>query len=107
MDGWHPEDIKAAIRKTGITVEDLSVRYGLAKSTVRTVFLFGDCPAGEEAIIAYFKIHYPKVTPHDLWPDRYNENGVRIIGTPSKRKTTIRIPSDGVSVKKSVAGEHA
>lgn len=35
---WHPEDIKAAIRKRGMTTSQLSRCHGLAESTLRNVF---------------------------------------------------------------------
>ncbi|WP_373565595.1 helix-turn-helix domain-containing protein, partial [Staphylococcus aureus] len=34
-NGWHKEDIKAAIRKRGITMNELARERGLPPSTVR------------------------------------------------------------------------
>jgi hypothetical protein len=39
LEDMHKEDIKAAIRKKGLTLSDLSLRAGLSKSTVRTALL--------------------------------------------------------------------
>lgn len=75
MAGMHPEDIKAAIRKTGITLTELSLQHGLGESNVRQALFFQHNPAGELAIIKHLGIH-----PHKLWPNRYDEDGNRIIG---------------------------
>lgn len=75
MRGMHPEDIKAAIRKTGITLTELSLRNGLGESTVRQAILFQSCPAGERVIIEYLGI-----PPHEIWPERYDRQGNRTIG---------------------------
>jgi len=80
--GWHPEDIKAAIRKTGITLTDLSLRHNLGGCTVRAAILYNYCPAGERVIIDYLG-----VSPHKLWPERYDEHGNRIIGRAGKNIT--------------------
>lgn len=37
---WHAEDIKAAVRKSGRTISQLSRDNGLAESTLRNVFRF-------------------------------------------------------------------
>ena len=84
-EGWHPEDIKAAIRKTGITLTALSLQNGLGESTVRQAILFHHCPAGERVIIDYLKID-----PHELWPERYDEDGNRVIGRTTMKFTKNR-----------------
>lgn len=66
---WHPEDIKAAIRKTGITLTTLGQSRGLGGSTCR-VALTRPCPAGEIVIAEYLG-----VAPKELWPDRYHADG--------------------------------
>ena len=80
--GWHPEDIKAAIRKTGVTLTELSLRNGLGESTVRQAILFNSCPAGEKVIADYLGIN-----PFELWPRRYNKQGQRIIGRAARQST--------------------
>lgn len=78
-NGWRPEDIKAAIRKTGTTLSKLSLQAGLGESTVRQALLFPSCPSGEKAIIKCLGL-----PPHELWPRRYDKNGNRIVGHGSK-----------------------
>ncbi len=75
MAGMHPEDIKAAIRKTGITLTELSLSSGLSESAVRQAILFTFCPAGERAVIDHLGL-----PPHEIWPNRYDRDGNRIIG---------------------------
>ncbi|MEQ8318727.1 MAG: helix-turn-helix domain-containing protein [Rhodospirillales bacterium] len=75
MAGMHPEDIKAAIRKTGITLTELSLSSGLSESAVRQAILFRHCPAGERAVIDHLGL-----PPHEIWPNRYDRDGNRIIG---------------------------
>jgi len=67
--GWHREDIKAAIRKRGITLERLSQDNGLHKSMCSLALIRPDFAA--EQVIARFL----GVTPQDLWPHRYNADG--------------------------------
>ncbi len=75
MAGMHAEQIKAAIRMTGITLSELSLRAGHGESTVRQALFFQHCPAGEQAIIDHLGLH-----PHKIWPNRYDKDGNRIIG---------------------------
>ena len=81
----HPEDIKAAIRKTGITLTQLSLDSGLGECTVRAAILFRTCPAGERVIYEHLKIN-----PHKLWPDRYDAAGNRVIGRAAAKSTKNR-----------------
>jgi len=68
-DGWHKEDIKAAIRKKGITVKELSLRYGLRESACREALIRRNL-RGEQVIASFLG-----VTARELWPDRYNQDG--------------------------------
>jgi len=70
--GWHPEDIKAAIRKRGTTLSALATQAGLHESTVRNA-LYRCIPAADEEIAGFLKL--PK---HALWPDRYDAEGHRL-----------------------------
>jgi len=68
-EGWHPEDIKAAIRKRGITLTDLARRNDLDPSTViqachRPLY------AGERVIAEFLG-----VPATQIWPDRYDGQG--------------------------------
>jgi len=78
----HPELIKAAIRMTGITLSELSLRAGLGESTVRQALFFQHCPAGERAIIDHLGL-----PPHEIWPNRYDKDGNRVIGRSSNNPT--------------------
>jgi len=85
MAGMHAEEIKAAIRMTGITLNQLSLDAGLGASTVRQAIFFHHCPAGERVIIDHLGLH-----PHAIWPNRYDRQGNRIIGRNPKDTTKYR-----------------
>lgn len=72
MVGWHKEDIKAAIRKRGLTMTDLSVQYGLNPNSVRNCL--GRPLISGERVVADFL----GVPLHELWPERWTQNGLRI-----------------------------
>ncbi|MCW9036244.1 MAG: helix-turn-helix domain-containing protein [Rhodospirillales bacterium] len=73
--GWHPEDIKAKVRKTGISLTDLALQNGLSESACRMAILYHVSPAGEKAIADHLNIN-----PFRIWPARYNPDGTRSIG---------------------------
>lgn len=80
---WHKEDIKAAIRKRGVTLEDLALANGYARSTVRATLI--QPSPNVQALIAEFL----GVTPQEIWPSRYEADG-----TPrrsNRRKSRPRI----------------
>ncbi len=67
---WHPEDIKAAVRKTGATLSDLSRAAGLSDGAAKRAL---DTPWPRvEAIIA----SRLGVRPQDIWPSRYDADGL-------------------------------
>ncbi len=68
---WHPEDIKAAIRKRGMTTSQLFRSNGLAESTLRNVFRH-HWPKGEKIIAEFLGL-----TPRDIWPSRYEAVSVK------------------------------
>lgn len=68
-EGWHPEDIKAAVRKTGITLSQLALDHGLSESACRVALIRPSLP-GETAIAAQIG-----VAAHEIWPDRYEPDG--------------------------------
>jgi len=70
--GWHKEDIKAAIRKRGSTMNDLARERGLPPSTVRNA-LGRPAYSGELAISDFLG-----VPAHELWPTRWTPEGRRI-----------------------------
>jgi len=67
--GWHREDIKAAIRKRGITVTELSELNGLEAAACRAALIRGHI-RGEQVIASFLG-----VAARELWPDRYHEDG--------------------------------
>jgi Ner family transcriptional regulator len=66
LSGWHPEDVKAAIRKTGVSLTELALRNGLDESYIRQT-LQRPLPRGEQIIAAHLGLE-PKI----IWPDRYD-----------------------------------
>lgn len=68
LTDWHPEDIKAAIRKKGITLSALAKANGYkAPRTFSNVFQTRYPKV--QAIIADFL----GVPPEQIWPSRYRE----------------------------------
>ena len=78
------EDIKAAIRKTGITLNELSRRNGYCVAAVR-ITLRRRWPA-VEAIVAE---HLGR-KPQDIWPSRYDPDGVPLRGVRSNKRNISR-----------------
>lgn len=70
--GWHPEDIKAAIRKRGTTLSKLALDNGLSESACRAALIRPQL--GPDRVISKFL----GVALHVLWPDRYDEEGGQI-----------------------------
>jgi Ner family transcriptional regulator len=68
---WHPEDIKAEVRKTGTTLTRLALESGLDASACR-VALVRPYPRAEQAISELLG-----VSLHLLWPARYEASGRR------------------------------
>ena len=66
---WHPEDIKAAVRKSGTTLVDLAKDNQLHISTVGAALRRPSAMA--EAIIA----RQIGATPQAIWPSRYDGEG--------------------------------
>ena len=68
--GWHPEDVKAELRKRGYTLSDLGRACGHAQNdTPRKVFT-APWPAMEKMIAGILKVH-----PAMIWPERYHRDG--------------------------------
>ncbi len=63
--GWHKEDIKAAIRKRGVTLKQLALDNGLHPAATRDALRQPLTSA--EIVIADFL----GVPAADLWPERY------------------------------------
>jgi Ner family transcriptional regulator len=69
VKGWHKEDIKAAIRKRGTTLVELSLANGLVRDACSLALIRPYFTA--EMVIAEFL----RVSPRQIWPQRYNEDG--------------------------------
>lgn len=67
--GWHREEIKAAIRMRGISLEALSETNGLDKRSCSLALLRPHFAA--ELVIAEFL----GVSPRQIWPQRYDGDG--------------------------------
>lgn len=89
---WHPEDIKAAIRKSGITLNALSLEHGLTASAVR--FTLIRPWARVQAIIAA----HLNLKPHSIWPSRYDA-----AGNPLPRRDAIAAAAPVHSQKRKAA----
>jgi len=69
------EDIKAAIRKSGWTLEGLSSHWGYCSNAI-SVTLGRPWPAVEDRIARFLGKQ-----PSQIWPDRYHQDG-----TPKGRR---------------------
>lgn len=76
MSDWHPEDIKAAVRKRGITLADVARRHGLKDASLRLALTLPRAEA-ERAIAAALDLH-----PMVIWPSRYRSDGERLRPQP-------------------------
>lgn len=72
MPNQHPENIKAEVRKTGISLAELARRHGLNESTTRAA-LRRPQPSGNRAIARHLKKPL-----HKLWPEWFDAHGNRI-----------------------------
>lgn len=74
---WHPEDVKAAVRKTGTSLTALALANGLSESAVRRTLI---CPWPKvQALIA----RHLRLKPQDIWPSRYDARGRPLPGLRS------------------------
>lgn len=77
MHDWHPEDIKAAIRKKGISLAELARRHGVLPRALPVALTRPHSP-GEAAIADYLS-----VPAHLIWPSRYDRRGRRLSPQPT------------------------
>jgi Ner family transcriptional regulator len=84
---WHPEDIKAAVRKQGISLAQLAIKAGLPRHSCQHA-LHEPNSAGE-IVIAEF-LGKPV---SEIWPQRFNSDGTRRHQTRRAWKCTR--PADG------------
>lgn len=72
-EGWHAEDIKAALRKKHRSMAALARAWGLHPNTIPVVLQPGSRMPRVEELIA----RELGETPHTLWPDRWTPEGER------------------------------
>jgi Ner family transcriptional regulator len=96
---WHVEDIKAAIRKTGTTLSDLSRAAGFSESAA-TRALLTPWPRMEAAIAARLGRE-----PHEIWPSRYSPDGRPMAGLHIRRRKDLAPATPPRNVRKERASE--
>lgn len=86
---WHREQIKAAVRMTGVTLAALALANGLHEGACRQALL-GRHPRAEAAIAERIKVPL-----WELWPSRWKKaaNGTAIRIDHRKKSRTGRKPS--------------
>ena len=86
MGNMHREDIKAAVRKRGKDMCQLSAEAGLHRDTVG-ISLRRPIPAANTAIAKFLG-----KSLHEIWPQWYDKNGNRIISSLSSQ--SIKVAAD-------------
>lgn len=76
---WHPEDIKAAVRKRGLSLAALSRQHGFNEGAARIV-LYKPWARWEQIISDFLG-----VPAKEIWPQRYLPNGQRRQGLSSRK----------------------
>ena len=76
-EAWDVHAIRAEIKRRGYTFVELSRKYGLAVSAIRTALVM-PYPKADRVISAFLGVPL-----HNLWPDRYDRDGNRL---PSQSK---------------------
>jgi Ner family transcriptional regulator len=69
----HPEDIKALLRKRGLTLADIAAAEGVSKQNVAIAIRSRSSARIEQAVAKALGL-----LPEQLWPSRHNEDGSRI-----------------------------
>lgn len=69
----HPEDIKAAIRKRGATLEKLGKKVGLSAQSLSRAIHSRTSAKAERTISDFLGI-----APQKIWPSRYSKDGRRL-----------------------------
>jgi len=96
---WHSEDIKAAIRKTGVTLSDLSRAAGFCAGAAKCALLT-PWPRMEAAIAARLGRK-----PHEIWPSRYSPDGRPLAGLHIRRRKDLAPANPPRNVRKERASE--
>ena len=77
-EDWHPEDVRAAIKKSGLSLAQLADKIGYSKAAVGKV-LWQPWPRVEALVAAHLG---KRVT--DIWPSRYDADGNPLPGPAGK-----------------------
>lgn len=96
---WHPEDIKAAIRKTGTTISDLSRAAGFSEGAAKRALLIS-WPRMEAAIAARLGRR-----PREIWPSRYSPDGRPLAGLHISRPKNLAPATPPRNVRKERSDE--
>jgi len=80
FQGWHVEDIKAAIRKSGSTLMEIALAVGLHPSGLSQCLRW-PVPPANRAVAAHLEVPL-----HELWPQWYGADGELLASTSSERK---------------------
>jgi Ner family transcriptional regulator len=84
-EDWHAEDVKAAIRKTGVSLAALGVQNGYSSSSIRKALVRRS--AAVQALLA----GHLGIPPQTIWPSRYDEAGRPLdLRASDKRKNSRR-----------------
>jgi Ner family transcriptional regulator len=83
LSGWHAEDVKAAVRKKGSTLTELSRAHGYSDSYLRGT-LIRHRPLGEVIIAGFLGI-----AAGEIWPERYKVKRKASNGRYGKRKSKV------------------
>lgn len=80
MPNQHAEDVKAKVRKTGISLAELARKNDLSDSATRKA-LYRPVPSGNRVIAKHLE-----TTVNELWPEWFDAAGNRI--TSSQETST-------------------
>lgn len=80
MPDWHPEDIKAEIRKKGCSMARLAQMSGVAPQNLSIALRANTSSRAEKIIADFIGVH-----PSTIWPSRYDGKGKRILLRTRKR----------------------
>lgn len=76
---WHPEDIKAAVRKGGSSLSALARKEGVSAQALSLALQARVSARCEQVIANFLKVH-----PQEIWPSRYRPDGSRMGNTRPK-----------------------
>ena len=82
----HPEDIKAAIRKQGVTISELAEANGMSKQNVASAISARVSGPAEEVIARFLDKN-----PAEIWPSRYRRDGKRICLTRGRPRASAKV----------------